>query len=156
MFKKQIREILNLVLIADSIKDVNVLYGYDSNTKSLGVTVGEDAFVLRDDKYLVARAGQCRQSLLKLIREKGTELVSEQRASIRTVNTIDIMNYINDALRELQSRGCYVIDFENPDCSLDHIEYHAAETWGDWGKSIPPVGDGSDNLYCFFEEVPEC
>lgn len=35
--------------------------------------------------------------------------------------------------------------------SLDHVEYHKAEDIN--GEKF---GDGTDNLYCFFEEVPEC
>lgn len=33
------------------------------------------------------------------------------------------------------------------------IEYHAAEGWLPKGKTTPAVGDGSDNLYCFFENI---
>lgn len=51
-------------------------------------------------------------------------------------------------LRELQSRGDYILDYENCDMSLDHVEYHKAEDI-DGEKS----GDVSDNLYCFFKAV---
>mgnify|MGYP006870776149 FL=1 len=51
-------------------------------------------------------------------------------------------------LRELQSRGDYILDYENCDMSLDHVEYHKAEDIG--GEKF---GDASDNLYCFFKAV---
>lgn len=82
--------------------------------------------------------------------------MNKQIAVMKLLPTLDIVEGINELLRELQSRGDSVLDFENCEMSLDHIEYHAAEGWAPWGKAIPSVGDGSDNLYCFFKEVSEC
>lgn len=79
--------------------------------------------------------------------------MNKQIDIVKRMPTLEIMKYINELLKELQSRNCYVLDFENPDCSLDRIEYHAAEGWLPKGKTTPAVGDGSDNLYCFFENI---
>lgn len=79
--------------------------------------------------------------------------LNKQIDTMKRLPTLEIMKYINELLKELQSRNCYVLDFENPDCSLDHIEYHAAEGWLPKGKTTPATGDGTDNLYCFFENI---
>ena len=84
--------------------------------------------------------------------------MNEQVAILKLLPSSEIMDCINELLQELKARKTFVIDFENPDTYLDHFEYHAAAGWLPWGNSTPPVGDGSDNLYCFFEtleEVPE-
>lgn len=39
---------------------------------------------------------------------------------------------------------------------LNHLEYHCAGGIFPNGKQNPARGDGSDNLYCFFEEVLRC
>lgn len=77
--------------------------------------------------------------------------MNKQVAAMELLPSTEIMEYINELLQVLQERGHYVIDHDNPWCQLDHIEYHAAE-----GTTTPVAGDGSDNLYCFFKEVPEC
>lgn len=55
--------------------------------------------------------------------------------------------------QELQKRDDPILDYENPEMALNRIEYHAAGGWLPGGRTTPAVGDGSDNLYCFFEEV---
>ena len=81
--------------------------------------------------------------------------MSDQIATMKLLPSPDIMECINELLQELQSRQHYVIDHDNPEWQLDRIEYHEAEGWLN-GEATPAVGDGSDNLYCFFKEVPEC
>lgn len=77
--------------------------------------------------------------------------MNNQTAIIKLLPSLEIAGYINELLRELQSRGDHILDYENRDMSLDHVEYHKAEDIN--GEKF---GDGTDNLYCFFEEVPEC
>lgn len=62
--------------------------------------------------------------------------LNKQIDTMKRLPTLEIMKYINELLKELQSRNCYVLDFDNPDCSLDHIEYHAAEGWLPKGRRI--------------------
>ena len=76
--------------------------------------------------------------------------MSKQVAIMKLLPSLEIASCINELLRELQSRGDFIRDYENCDMSLDHVEYHKAEDIN--GEKF---GDGTDNLYCFFEEVPE-
>ena len=74
--------------------------------------------------------------------------MSKQIAIMKLLPSLEIAGCINELLRELQSRGDYVLDYENCDMSLDHVEYHkAAEIDGE------KFADASENLYCFFKEV---
>ena len=75
-------------------------------------------------------------------------MIYDQIASIKLLPSLEIAEVINSLLRELQSRRDYILDYENCDMFLDHVEYHKAEDFKE--KSF---GDGSDNLYCFFEEI---
>lgn len=75
-------------------------------------------------------------------------MIYDQIASIKLLPSLEIAEVINSLLRELQSRRDYILDFENCDMFLDHVEYHKAEDTKE--KSF---GDGSDNMYCFFKEV---
>lgn len=36
---------------------------------------------------------------------------------------------------------------------LNHLEYHCAGGIFPNGEQNPAIGDGSDNVYCFFSEV---
>lgn len=69
-------------------------------------------------------------------------------AAIKLQASPEICDVINELLQELRIREHPVLDYENPDCGLDHIEYHKAEDIN--GEKS---GDGSDNLYCFFRSV---
>ena len=46
------------------------------------------------------------------------------------------------------SKQIEILDYENCDMSLDHVEYHKAEDID--GEKF---GDASDNLYAFFKVV---
>lgn len=59
--------------------------------------------------------------------------MSKQIAIMKLLPSLEIAGCINELLRELQSRGDYILDYENCDMSLDHIECHETDT-----------------LYCFF------
>lgn len=76
--------------------------------------------------------------------------MNSQVAILKMLPSLEIVAAINELLIELQNRGDYVFDYENCDCSLDHIEYHKAEDIH--GQKF---GDGTDNLYCFFKEVSQ-
>ncbi len=78
----------------------------------------------------------------------GSVQMSKQIAIMKLLPSLEIAGCINELLRELRSRGDYILDYENCDMSLDHIEYHKAEDTD--GEQF---GDGSDNLYCFFKAV---
>lgn len=74
--------------------------------------------------------------------------MSKQIAIMKLLPSLEIAGCINELLRELQSRGGHILDYENCDMLLDHIEYHKAEDID--GEKF---GDASDNLYCFFKVV---
>lgn len=66
----------------------------------------------------------------------------------------DMVLAINTLLQELNSRECYLIDWENPDMYLDHIEYHSADSiWN--GKAVKGFGDRTDNIYTFYKMLKE-
>lgn len=50
--------------------------------------------------------------------------MSKQIAIMKLLPSLEIAGCINELLRELQSRGDYILDYENCDMSLDHIECH--------------------------------
>lgn len=60
--------------------------------------------------------------------------MSKQIAIMKLLPSLEIAGCINELLRELQSRGDYILDYENCDMSLDHVECHETDT-----------------LYCFFK-----
>ena len=62
--------------------------------------------------------------------------MSKQIAIMKLLPSLEIAGCINELLRELQSRGDYI------------VEYHKAEDID--GEKF---GDASDNLYCFFKAV---
>ena len=74
--------------------------------------------------------------------------MSKQIAIMKLLPSLEIAGCINELLRELQARGDYILDYENCDMSLDHVEYRKAEDID--GEKF---GDASDNLYCFFKAV---
>lgn len=76
-----------------------------------------------------------------------------ETSMIRMLPTLTQVQIINDLLREMQSRGDHILDYENADMYLDRIEYHAGDRKEDACKIIPGDGDRSDNLYCFFKAV---
>ena len=78
----------------------------------------------------------------------GSAQMSKQIAIMKLLPSLEIAGCINELLRELQSRGDYILDYENCDMSLDHVEYHKSEDID--GEKF---GDASDNLYCFFKAV---
>lgn len=78
----------------------------------------------------------------------GSVQMSKQIAIMNLLPSLEIAGRINELLRELQSRGDYILDYENYEMFLDHVEYHKAEDID--GEKF---GDASDNLYCFFKEV---
>lgn len=66
----------------------------------------------------------------------------------------DMVLAVNTLLQELNSRECYLIDWENPDMYLDHIEYHSADSiWN--GKAVKGFGDRTDNIYTFYKMLKE-
>lgn len=66
----------------------------------------------------------------------------------------DMVLAVNALLHELNARECYLIDWENPDMYLDHIEYHEADSIKD-GRSVSGVGDKTDNIYTFYKMLKE-
>ena len=68
---------------------------------------------------------------------------------------IDAVKVINSLLESLKNSGCNILDWENPDMALDHIEYHAADAQIRGGLIKPGAGDKTDNLYCYFKRVDE-
>lgn len=73
---------------------------------------------------------------------------------LRLLPKWDMVLAVNTLLRELNSRECYLIDWENPDMFVDHLEYHAADSIQN-GKTVPGMGDKSDAIYCFFKQLKE-
>lgn len=67
--------------------------------------------------------------------------------------TMELIATVNELLSELNKRKQYIIDWENPDMYLNHLEYHSASGILPGGGIDPARGDGSDNVYCFFSEV---
>ena len=61
---------------------------------------------------------------------------------------------VNILLEELNKRDAPIVDWENPDMFIDHLEYHAADSIQD-GKMVPGMGDKSDAIYCFFKQLKE-
>ena len=47
--------------------------------------------------------------------------MSKQIAIMKLLPSLEIAGCINELLRELQSRGDYILDYENCDMSLDHL-----------------------------------
>lgn len=76
-----------------------------------------------------------------------------ETSMLRMLPTLTLAQVINDLLREMQSRGDHILDYENADMYLDRIEYHAGDRKEDACKIISGEGDRSDNLYCFFKAV---
>lgn len=76
-----------------------------------------------------------------------------ETSMLRMLPTLTLAQVINDLLREMQSRGDHILDYENADMYLDRIEYHTGDRKEDACKIIPGEGDKSDNLYCFFKAV---
>lgn len=66
----------------------------------------------------------------------------------------DMVLAVNTLLHELNARECYLIDWENPDMYLDHIEYHEADSIKN-GRAVSGVGDKSDNIYTFYKMLKE-
>ena len=50
---------------------------------------------------------------------------------------------VNILLEELNKRNAPIVDWENPDMFIDHLEYHAADSIQN-GKTVPGMGDKSD------------
>lgn len=75
-------------------------------------------------------------------------MIYDQIEKMKLLPSLEIAEVINSLLRELQSRRDYIFDYENYEMFLDHVEYHKAEDINQEG-----FGDGSDNLYCFFQEA---
>lgn len=153
MFKDEVKEIMDLVFEICDKTDEYISYGYDTNSKLLDVTANGKAWVIGDDKHMERNAQECKLALKKMLKSGVTNLHLE---ALKELNSADITECINDLLQELKHREHYILDHENPDAVPDHIEYHAAEAKLPWGEIRPATGDGSDNLYCFFEEVTEC
>lgn len=61
---------------------------------------------------------------------------------------------VNILLEELNKRDAPIVDRENPDMFIDHLEYHAADSIQN-GKTVPGMGDKSDAIYCFFKQLKE-
>ena len=61
---------------------------------------------------------------------------------------------VNILLEELNKRDAPIVDWENPDMFIDHLEYHAADSIQN-GKTVLGMGDRSDAIYCFFKQLKE-
>lgn len=72
---------------------------------------------------------------------------------LKLLPTMELITTVNELLKELNSRKAYILDWENPDMYLDHLEYHCAGGTFPNSDQNPARGDGSDNVYCFFSEV---
>ena len=72
---------------------------------------------------------------------------------LKLLPTMELITTANELLGELNKRKQYIIDWENPDMYLNHLEYHSASGILPGGGTAPARGDGSDNVYCFFSEV---
>lgn len=72
---------------------------------------------------------------------------------LKLLPTMELITTANELLGELNRRKAYILDWENPDMYLNHLEYHCAGGAFSNGKKNPVRGDGSDNVYCFFEAV---
>lgn len=153
MFKDEVKEIVDLVLQVGDKTNESVFCDYDTDSKLLGVTANGKTWVINNDKHVERNVQECKLALKKMIKPGVTNLHLE---ALKELDSADIAECINDLLQELKHREHYILDHENPDAVLDHIEYHAAEAKLPWGEIRPATGDGSDNLYCFFKEVPEC
>lgn len=153
MFENEMKEILDLVLEISTKTDVSVSYDYDSENKTLGVLAEGKLFTISNGKYLVDEADECKRYLVKL---GGASFRRSQLRALKHLHSSEIAECINDLLQELQKREDPILDHENPEMALNRIEYHAAGGWLPGGRTTPATGDRSDNLYCFFEEVPEC
>ena len=72
---------------------------------------------------------------------------------LKLLPTMELITAVNELLSELNKRKQYIVDWENPDMYLNHLEYHSASEILPGGSTAPARGDGSDNVYCFFSEV---
>lgn len=72
---------------------------------------------------------------------------------LKLLPTMELITTANELLEELNRRKAYILDWENPDTYLNHLEYHCAGGAFSNGEKNPVRGDGSDNVYCFFKEV---
>ena len=72
---------------------------------------------------------------------------------LKLLPTMELITTVNELLSELDRREAYILDWENPDMYLNHLEYHCAGGAFSNGEKNPVRGDGSDNVYCFFEAV---
>ena len=72
---------------------------------------------------------------------------------LKLLPTMELTTIVNELLEELNKRKAYILDWENPDMYLNHLEYHCTGGLFPNGKQNPARGDGSDNFYCFFSEV---
>ena len=72
---------------------------------------------------------------------------------LKLLPTMELITTANELLGELNRREAYILDWENPDMYLNHLEYHCAGGAFSNGEKNPVRGDGSDNLYCFFKAV---
>lgn len=75
------------------------------------------------------------------------------QAELKLLPTMELITTVNELLAELNRRKAYILDWENPDMYLNHLEYHCAGGIFPGGEQNPVRGDGSDNVYCFFSEV---
>lgn len=73
---------------------------------------------------------------------------------LRLLPKWDMVLAVNVLLGELNKRDASIVDWENPDMFIDHLEYHAADSIQN-GKVVPGVGDKSDAIYCFFKQLKE-
>ena len=72
---------------------------------------------------------------------------------LKLLPTMELITTVNELLSELNKRKQYIIEWENQDMYLHHLEYHSASRLLPGGGINPARGDGSDNVYCFFSEV---
>ena len=140
MFEKEIDEIYELCKrVVNEVPAANVEFSYSIyGMRVCGLKRKEDVCLPKD----VFKWDLYQNVSFNPFYEK------ESRESLKVIKAFLLELLINELLRELQSRGDYVLDYENCDMSLDHVEYHKAEDID--GEKF---GDVSDNLYCFFKAV---
>lgn len=73
---------------------------------------------------------------------------------LRLLPKLDMVLAVNILLEELNKRNAPIVDWENPDMYMDHLEYHAADSIQN-GKTVQGMGDKSDAIYCFFKQLKE-
>lgn len=60
---------------------------------------------------------------------------------LKLLPTMELITTVNELLGELDRREAYILDWENPDMYLNHLEYHCAGGAFSNGEKNPVRGD---------------